>query len=115
MDTSVARKSSPRKYWSTDDIREQIERSKVVVFAKGTRENPRCGFSEKVFEAIENCGMSFETVDTCEDTSIAAALRAYSGEQVLPSVFTNGEFVGSSDTLLRMAASGELSKKLKQD
>lgn len=108
MDQSVASHSSSRTYWTTEDIRHKIEHSKVVVFSKGTIENPRCGFSKQALNAIDDCGTPFEVVDVCTDSSIVAALRTYAGRKSLPLIYVEGALVSSSEELEKMVQSGEL-------
>ena len=113
MDQTIRTSITQRATWTTDDIRTAIEKSKVVVFAKGTSEQPRCGFTERVLEAISKSGKPFDVVDVYEDRSIVPALRAYSGEHHLPLVYINGELVSSSDTQEQVLHNGELDAKVK--
>ncbi len=113
MDQTLRASIHPRATWTTDDIRSAIEKSKVVVFAKGTSEQPRCGFTERVLDAIAQSGKPFDVVDVCEDRSIVPALRAFSGEHHLPLVYVNGELVSSSDTQAQVLLNGELEAKVK--
>lgn len=112
MDQSVAAHSSTRTYWTTDDIRQKIEKSKVVVFSKGTPDHPRCGFSERALAAIEHCGRPYEVVDVCTDSSIIAALRNVAGRKALPLIYVEGALVSSSENLQRSIESGELETKI---
>ena len=99
--------------WTTDDIRAHIEKSRVVVFAKGTPEHPRCGFSERVFSAMQQSGRPYDSIDVSQDRTILPALRAFTGRpQFLPIVYVNGEIISSSETLEGMIQSGELQRKL---
>lgn len=100
--------SSQRSTWTTDDVRTKIEKSKVVVFAKGDDDCPRCGFSERVIKAIKESGRPYEVINVYEDRSVIPALKAYSGEHHLPLVYVDGELVSNSDTQSRMLDSGEL-------
>ncbi len=101
-----------RVFWTKDDIRNKIEKSKVVVFAKGNQEHPRCGFSERVFKTITDCGKPYEVVDVCEDKSIVPALRAFAGNLSLPAVYVNGDLISTSETLQHMVDTGELKEKV---
>jgi glutaredoxin-related protein len=99
-------------YWSKDDIRNRIERSKVVVFSKGKAGKPKDGFSERALSALEDTGRPYEVVDVSEDSSIVAALRAYAGRITLPMVYVDGALVSSSETLQHMVDNGELKAKV---
>lgn len=112
MDESVLTPSSNRNHWTVEDIRKTIEQTTVVVFAKGTEDHPRCGFSEMVFSAIRRTGRPFQVVDVSEERSIVPALRKYSGNSHLPHIYVNGSLVTSSDTLESVLESGELDEKL---
>ncbi|MCC6221758.1 MAG: glutaredoxin [Deltaproteobacteria bacterium] len=113
MDQSVTAPSSSRRYWTTADIKQAIESSRVVVFCKGDREHPRCGYSEKAFELVESSGNPFQLIDVCEDSSIAAALGEYAGgNQKLPLIFLDGELVGTLETFAEQNTRGELLAKL---
>ena len=114
MDQSIRTINSTRSCWTTDDVRNKIEKSKVVVFAKGTPDHPRCGFTERVFMAIQRSGKPYEVIDCYEDRSIVAALKAYSGEQHLPMVYVNGELISSSDNQAEVLHNGELDAKVEE-
>lgn len=113
MDESIRTPSSNRNHWTVDDIRKAIEKSKVVVFAKGTADHPRCGFSERVFSAMRDTGRPYEVIDVYEERSIVPALREFSGgNSHLPLVYIDGSLVTTSDTLEHVLQSGELREKL---
>lgn len=96
-----------------DDVRSKIEKSKVVVFAKGTPDKPRCGFTERVLSAIQRSGHPYEVIDCSEDKSIVPALKAFTGEHHLPLVYVEGELVSSSDNQERLLHNGELDAKVR--
>lgn len=111
--TKQAEAGLAKSPWTTDDIRSHIEKSRVVVFAKGTAEHPRCGFSERVFGAMQESGQPYDCIDVSQDRSILPALRAFTGRpQFLPIVYVDGEIISSSETLEGMIQSGELQRKL---
>ena len=114
MDHSVASACSGKTHWTTDDVRCKVEGSEVVVFAKGSREHPRCGFTERLLAVMDSCGHPYELVDVCEDKSIIPALRSYAGAHTVPAVFVNGRLVPCSeyDTFDRMFETGELQAKV---
>lgn len=114
MDQSIARPSSRRVVWTTEDIRQKISDSKVVVFGKGTPEKPKCGFSEKAFSELEAWENEVEVVDVCKDSSIIAALRTVTGRKALPIVFVEGKMVSCSDDLPQMLRSGGLRESVRK-
>ncbi len=98
--------------WTKDDIQNVVTRHKVVVFAKGTKEQPVCGFSHRAIEILRRIGQPFEVVNIFDDASIRPALVDYSGWPTTPQLFVGGELIGGSDIALEMYQSGELQKKI---
>lgn len=104
-----------RMHWTVEDVQSCIADAPVVVFAKGTREHPRCGFSEQLFIEMERTGQPYRVVDVCEDPSVVPALRAFDGLQNLPAVYVNGQLVaGCDDRLGQLLTSGGLADRVKQ-
>ena len=101
-----------RSTWTTDDIRSKIECSRVVVFAKGTEDCPRCGFTERVLGAVRDLGRPYELVDVIEDRSVVPALKAFSGELQLPVVYIDGNLINFSENQERLLDSDALKIKL---
>ncbi len=115
MDQSVTAPCSERIHWTTDDIEKVIQSTKVVVFSKGNRANPRCGYSKRALAAVERCGKPFDVIDVSVDRSISAALQAYAGRKgKLPVIFVDGAIVGSSETLDEITHNGELSARVEK-
>ncbi len=112
MDNSVVSKYASREYWTVDDIRVQIERSKIVLFGRGSNDNPRCGYTREAIDAIASSGQDYEHVDVANDPSAAAALRAFAGPVSLPAMYLDGELLGSPEQLYSMIESGELGRLL---
>jgi len=100
--------------WSKEDIDKVVKENQLVVFAKGTREQPMCGFSHRAIHVMGLMEKPFEVVNIFDDPSIRPALVEYSGWPTTPQVFMNGELVGGSDIVMEMYESGELQKKLEQ-
>lgn len=114
MDSSVAKPKSDRQYWTVDDIKDKMSSSKVVVFSKGTREDPRCGFTAQAFDELEGISEDLEIVNVCEDKSIIAALRTVTGRKALPIVVIDGKVVSCSDDLPKMLKSGTLREQVEK-
>ena len=98
--------------WTKEDIDRIVKEHKIVVFAKGTREQPMCGFSHRAIAIMQQLGKPFEVVDIFQDESVRPALVDYSGWPTTPQVFVGGELIGGSDIALEMYESGELQKKV---
>ena len=89
-----------------------INSSPIMVFMKGTKLMPQCGFSNNVVQILNSLGMSFETFDVLSDLEIREGIKAFSNWPTIPQVYVKGEFIGGSDILIEMYNSGELSEKL---
>ena len=92
------------------DIKKAIADHTIVLFAKGTKEQPRCGFSARAIEVFKQIGKPFEVVDVLVDPRIRQVLSAHSNWPTIPQVFIKGEFVGGSDIVMEMYQEGELQK-----
>ena len=89
-----------------------INKAAATVFIKGSRDEPRCGFSRKVFSALADTGADFETFDILEDEEVRQGLKEYSDWPTYPQLYVKGELVGECDIILEMAADGSLKEKL---
>ena len=98
--------------WNADKIKETIDSDKIVVFAKGTRMQPMCGFSAKALDILSSYGKPFTVVNIFDDPEIRPALVSFSQWPTTPQLFIEGEFIGGSDIMLEMFESGDLQKKL---
>tara|TARA_Y100001968_G_scaffold332955_1_gene393255 strand:+ start:895 stop:1218 length:324 start_codon:yes stop_codon:yes gene_type:complete len=93
-------------------IEELINSSQIMVFMKGTKLMPQCGFSNNVVQILNSLGMNFDTFDVLSDMEIRQAIKEYSNWPTIPQVYVKGEFMGGSDILIEMYNSGELQEKL---
>ena len=98
--------------WTTDEIKKQVEAHKILVFAKGTKEQPMCGFSHRAIQVLGAVGKPFEVINIFDDPDIRPALVEFSGWPTTPQVYVNGELMGGSDIVLEMYNSGELQEKV---
>ncbi|MFT7667608.1 MAG: monothiol glutaredoxin [Planctomycetota bacterium] len=97
--------------WNKEKVAEIVGDNKLVVFAKGTRDQPQCGFSARAFTILEMLGHPFEVINIFEDPDIRPSLVAFSEWPTTPQVFLNGEFIGGSDVVLEMFEKGDLKKQ----
>lgn len=93
-------------------IESLIQSSPIVVFMKGTKLMPQCGFSNNVVQILNSLGLPFETFDVLSDMEIRQAIKEFSDWPTIPQVYVKGEFIGGSDILIEMYNSGELKEKL---
>ncbi len=89
-----------------------IQSSPIMVFMKGTKLMPQCGFSNNVVQILTALGMNFEPFDVLSDMDIREGIKDYSNWPTIPQVYVRGEFIGGSDILIEMYNSGELREKL---
>ncbi len=96
----------------SDAIRSEIDRevaaNPILVYGKGTKEMPRCGFTLETIQFFSSFGYPFEVVDVLENMPKREVLAAMTDWPTLPKVFINGEFFGDTDILGPMAEKGEL-------
>ncbi|MFA9461854.1 Grx4 family monothiol glutaredoxin [Thiohalorhabdus methylotrophus] len=86
---------------------------KVVLFMKGTKDFPQCGFSGRAVQILQNLGVDFQDVNVLEDGNIREGIKEYSDWPTIPQLYIDGEFVGGSDLMLEMYQNGELEGMLK--
>ena len=87
-----------------------IGSDKVVVFMKGNRRAPQCGFSAQVVQMLDSQLPAYTTVDVLQDPEVRQGIKDFSNWPTIPQVYVNGEFVGGCDIMREMYASGELQK-----
>jgi monothiol glutaredoxin len=96
----------------TEDLRgrlqELIAADEVVLFMKGNRARPQCGFSAAVVEVLDGLVPSYKTVDVLSDPEIRDGIKELSSWPTIPQLYVRGEFIGGSDIVREMHGSGEL-------
>ena len=95
-----------------DAITEAIGEHEVILFMKGTPEQPMCGFSARTAAALEALGKPYAAVDVLPDPRIRQELSAISNWPTIPQLFVRGELVGGCDIVTEMYESGELATTL---
>jgi monothiol glutaredoxin len=94
------------------DVRTRIEEllkgHKVMLFMKGTRQFPACGFSNTVVQILKKEGATFETFNILADAEIRQGLKDYSSWPTYPQLYVDGKFVGGCDIVTEMHQAGEL-------
>jgi monothiol glutaredoxin len=101
---------------TTHPLREQIQtaidENPVILFMKGTPEQPMCGFSARTVAILQSVGQPFAAVNVLPDPSIRQELSALSNWPTIPQLFIDGELVGGCDIVTEMYESGELQQAL---
>jgi len=100
--------------WNTDKVQEEVRSEPVVLFAKGSKEQPMCGFSAKAMDILSRSGKPFKVINIFDDANIRPALVEFSQWPTTPQLFIAGELIGGSDIMEELFNSGELTKKLDQ-
>ena len=95
-----------------DEIQKTIDENMVVLYMKGTKEMPMCGFSNSVVQMMNNYGVPYVDVNVLEDPEISVNLSEITNWPTKPQLFINGEMVGGCDIALELHQSGELKKML---
>jgi monothiol glutaredoxin len=95
-----------------DEIQKTIDENMVVLYMKGTKEMPMCGFSNSVVQMMNNYGVPYVDVNVLEDPEIRVNLSEITNWPTIPQLFINGEMVGGCDIALELHQSGELKKML---
>lgn len=95
-----------------DIIEHQIAKYPVILYMKGTPEQPCCGFSAKVVQILSICGIKFAHVNVLENSDIRRELPNYSHWPTFPQLYYQGELIGGCDIVEQLYTSGELQKKL---
>ncbi len=95
-----------------DAITDAIRDHEILLFMKGTPEQPMCGFSARTSAALETLGAEYAAVDVLPDPRIRAELSTISNWPTIPQLFVRGELVGGCDIVTEMYESGELAAAL---
>jgi len=96
----------------TPELKERIDnltkQNKILVFMKGSKLMPQCGFSNHVVQIFNKLAIPYETVDVLQDWDLRQGIKEYSNWPTIPQVYINGEFVGGCDVMNELHENGEL-------
>lgn len=96
-----------------DTIKDQIESNAILLYMKGTPNQPQCGFSARTVQALMACGERFAYVDILTNPDIRANLPKYGNWPTFPQLWVNGELIGGCDIVTEMHDKGELEPLIK--
>jgi monothiol glutaredoxin len=108
------RSEDPEMTTAQNQIRETVQSNDVVLFMKGTKQMPQCGFSSRVAGVLNYMGVEFQDVNVLADPEIRQGIKDYSDWPTIPQLYVKGEFVGGCDIVTEMTLSGELDALLDQ-
>ena len=93
---------------ATTQIDETVKANDVVLYMKGTKEMPQCGFSSRVAGVLNYMGVEYADINVLADENIRQGIKDYSDWPTIPQLYVKGEFVGGCDIITEMTLSGEL-------
>jgi monothiol glutaredoxin len=91
-----------------DTIRDQVENNPIILYMKGSPNQPQCGFSARTVQALMACGQRFAYVDVLSNPEIRANLPQYGNWPTFPQLWVKGELIGGCDIITEMQEAGEL-------
>jgi len=97
-----------------EKIINDINKNYVMLYMKGTREMPMCGFSSTIVKILNHYGVSYKATNVLEDPKIRVELSKHSNWPTIPQLFVNGELIGGCDIALEMHNQGQLEPVLKK-
>jgi monothiol glutaredoxin len=89
-------------------IDEQVKSTDVVLFMKGTPDQPMCGFSGRIVQILDYVGVPYSGINVLESEALRQGIKDYSNWPTIPQLFVKGEFIGGCDIVTEMFQSGEL-------
>ena len=95
-------------------IKSDIKNNSVILYIKGTKEMPMCGFSSTVVRVLNMYDVNFKDINVLEDPNIRIELSKYSNWPTIPQLFVNGTFIGGCDITIELHNNGELEKIFSQ-
>ena len=96
-----------------DEIKQEIANNKILIYGKGTKSAPQCGFTAETVQFFDKYGHPFEVINVLENMNKREALSKMTNWPTLPKVFIDGKFYGDTDILDEMEAKGEVEPLLK--
>ena len=95
-----------------DWIRKTVAANDVVLFMKGTKEMPQCGFSRQVSQILGYLGVDYTDVNVLADMGVREGIKSFTNWPTIPQLYVKGEFVGGCDIIREMFQAGELQEML---
>lgn len=97
-----------------DRIKAEIDQNKIILFMKGDKQAPQCGFSAQVVQILNSYGVDFKTINILEDHDLREGIKEYSNWPTIPQLYVNGEFVGGCDISMELHRKGKMQTILEQ-
>lgn len=90
------------------EIAKDIEENKVIIYMKGNKQIPMCGYSARALDILKSYNVEFETRNVLDSDELRAEIKKYSDWPTLPQLYINKEFIGGCDIIIQLHESGEL-------
>jgi monothiol glutaredoxin len=97
-----------------DRIQDLVDNNPVLLFMKGSKLFPQCGFSNTACQILQSYNIDFESVDVLADEELRSGVKIFSQWPTIPQLYVCGEFVGGSDIMIEMYQSGELGEMIEK-
>jgi len=91
-----------------EQISNDIDNNPIILFMKGTKEMPMCGFSNSVIQILNHYGVEYKDVNVLTDPMIRVKLSEHSGWPTIPQLFVNGKLIGGADITMELHNNGDL-------
>ena len=95
-----------------DWIRKQVSANDVVLFMKGNKTFPQCGFSGQVIQILDYMGVNYHDINVLDDMGVREGIKSFSNWPTIPQLYVKGEFIGGCDIIREMFQAGELAQHL---
>ena len=95
------------------EIQDAIKKDKIVLFMKGTRNFPQCGFSGRMIDILGQFNVEYQEYDVLADSELRDGIKSFSNWPTIPQLYVNGEFIGGSDIVYDMHKEGTIEEALK--
>ena len=97
-----------------EEIANELKTNPVVLYMKGSRTMPQCGFSAATIAVLTELGVTYKDINVLADAEIREGIKAYSDWPTIPQLYVNGEFIGGCDIVRDLHAKGELANIIKK-
>jgi len=98
--------------WTPEELQTIVDEHSIVLFMKGTPEEPKCGFSNRAAQVLQQVGGPFASINILTDPRAISSVCAWADFPTMPQIYIHGELIGGSDIALEMYESGELQKMI---
>lgn len=95
-------------------IDQTVKDNDIVLFMKGTKDVPQCGFSDRVRRILNHYGVRYKDINVLENMSVREGIKVYTNWPTIPQLYVKGEFIGGADIIMEMYQSGELEQHLRE-